>query len=131
MGDLARAEKTGLMLSITQFHQTPELREKAKVLGLAQLQYDGCSDIYVKTWEDWMKFYQSPAYAEKMGRESPLLALFAFISAARADPNPNVIADCEHFMSMPISVMVGYDNVIFGKAIPDIGGKDGVLPEHL
>jgi hypothetical protein len=125
------ARKTGLMLRVMQFHQTPELREKAEVLGLAQLDYDGCSDIYVKTWEDWMKFYQSPEYAKKMGRKSPLETRFAFLSAAIADPNPNLTADCEHFMSMPIAVMVGYDNVIFGKAITDIGGKDGLLPEHL
>jgi hypothetical protein len=63
-------ESIRLMLVITQFHQTPELKEKAKVLGLAQLEYDGCSDIYVKTWEEWMKFYESPEYSEKMGRRS-------------------------------------------------------------
>jgi hypothetical protein len=34
-------------------------------------------------------------------------------------------------MAMPITVMVGYDNVIFGKALPEMGGKDGVLPNHL
>lgn len=69
---------TLLTLYIIQFHQAPELKEKAKALGLAQLEYDGCSDIYVKNWEDWMKFYKSPEYAEKMGRKSPLEPLLPF-----------------------------------------------------
>jgi hypothetical protein len=34
--------------------------------------------------------------------------------------------DCEHFMAMPIRVAVGYDNLIFGEAMPNMGGKDGV-----
>jgi hypothetical protein len=54
-----------------------------------------------------MKFYTSPEYAEKM--------------------NPDVV----HFMAMPITVMVGYDNQIFGKAIPDMGEKDGVLEKDI
>lgn len=39
--------------------------------------------------------------------------------------------DCEHFMTMPIHVMVGQDNLIFGHAIPGEGGKDGVVSENL
>lgn len=34
--------------------------------------------------------------------------------------------DCQHFMAMPIHVAVGYDNLIYGEAIPNMGGRDGV-----
>jgi hypothetical protein len=29
-------------------------------------------------------------------------------------------------MAMPIKVMAGQDNLIFGKAVQDAGGKDGI-----
>jgi hypothetical protein len=51
-----------------QFHQTEELKEKAKELGLPQMMYDGCSDIYVKDWQEWMRFYSSPLYAASLAR---------------------------------------------------------------
>ena len=34
-------------------------------------------------------------------------------------------------MAMPITIMVGYDNLIFGEAIPDIGGNSGVAGKDL
>ncbi|KAK4941428.1 hypothetical protein LTR10_018697 [Elasticomyces elasticus] len=90
-----------------QFHQTPELKEKAKELGLPQLEYDGCSDLYVKSWDDWMKFCKSPEYTAVM--------------------NPDAI----YFMALPVYVMVGYDNLIFGEATPRIGSSAGVTEEDL
>lgn len=36
--------------------------------------------------------------------------------------------DCKYFMKMPISVYVGQENLIFGKAVD---GKDGILPKDL
>lgn len=30
-------------------------------------------------------------------------------------------------MDMPIRMMAGYDNLIFGRAIPEVGGKDGII----
>ncbi|KAK5128228.1 hypothetical protein LTR85_002895 [Meristemomyces frigidus] len=94
-----------------QFHQTPEMKEKAKSLGLSHVDFDGCSEIWVKEWDDWMAFYNvgsmSPEYAKAMQ------------------------PDCAHFMAMPINVMAGYDNLIFGHAIPGEGGKDGITSEVL
>lgn len=40
-----------------QFHQTPEMKEKAKSLGLMHMDFDGCSEIWVKTWDDWQRFF--------------------------------------------------------------------------
>ena len=53
------------------------------------------------------------------------------LPAKIANRNSITTADCAHFMAMPITVMVGYDNVIFGKALADIGGEDGIVPDHL
>ncbi|TKA75001.1 hypothetical protein B0A55_02647 [Friedmanniomyces simplex] len=78
-----------------QFHQTPDMKEKAKQLGLEHVAFDGCSEIW------------SPEYANAMQ------------------------PDCAHFLAFPIHVMVGYDNLIFGHAIPGEGGKDGITPETL
>lgn len=83
------------------------MKEKAKSLGLTHMDFDGCSEIWVKDWESYERFMNSPEYANVM--------------------NP----DCKHFMEMPIHVMAGYENVIFGRAIPDSGGKDGVLESEL
>jgi len=40
-----------------QVHALPELKEKARELpGVELTDCDGCSEIYVKSWEDWEKF---------------------------------------------------------------------------
>jgi hypothetical protein len=32
---------------------------------------------------------------------------------------------------MPIYIMAGYENLIYGDAIKSFGGKDGILPKDL
>ena len=40
-----------------QFSQTPETKEKARTLpGVEVLDFDGCSEIWVQSWEDWERF---------------------------------------------------------------------------
>jgi hypothetical protein len=59
--DLTVATKDFLVCDIkryVQFHQTPELKEKAKSLGLEHMDYDGCSELWVKDFDDAMKFFQ-------------------------------------------------------------------------
>ncbi|KAK5692415.1 hypothetical protein LTR97_010723 [Elasticomyces elasticus] len=103
----ARDFKACKIQRYVQFHQTADHKEKAKQLGLQHIEFDGCSEIWVKDWDDWMAFYNSPEYAAAMA------------------------PDCKHFMTMPIHVMVGQDNLIFGHAIPGEGGEDGVTSENL
>ena len=33
------------------------MKEKAKQLGLEHVAFDGCSEIWVRDWDDWMAFY--------------------------------------------------------------------------
>jgi hypothetical protein len=35
--------------------------------------------------------------------------------------------DGDRFMAMPYKVMAGYENLIFGEAIPGLGGSNGVM----
>ncbi|KAK3048038.1 hypothetical protein LTR09_010553 [Extremus antarcticus] len=90
-----------------QFHQTPEMKERAQSLGLEHFDFDGCSEIWVKSWEDWERFYKSDDYAKALA------------------------PDCRFFMAMPIKVAVGYENLVYGEALPEMGGTNGVTAENV
>lgn len=47
---------------VAQLYQSPEMKEKVKSLGMEVLEYDACSTIWVKTWEDWVEFSSSEEY---------------------------------------------------------------------
>ena len=60
--DLTIATKDFLVCDIkryVQFHQTPEMKEKAKSLGLEHMDFDGCSELWVKDFDDATKFFQA------------------------------------------------------------------------
>lgn len=42
-----------------------------------------------------------------------------------------VAGDAQKFLKGEVSIMAGYENIIFGKAIPELGGTDGILPKDL
>jgi hypothetical protein len=86
-----------------QHHQTPEMKERARSLGEGVLEYDACAQLYAKTWDDWLKFANSPEYA-----------------AALHD-------DCLSFIQLPFTYMIGYENLVFGDTSQIIGGKHGIL----
>ncbi|PLB50104.1 hypothetical protein P170DRAFT_424526 [Aspergillus steynii IBT 23096] len=90
------------ILRYVQHHQTPEMKDRARSLGENVLEYDGCAQMWVRSWDDWMAFYNSDEYA-----------------AALSD-------DCNEFMQLPMTYMVGYENLIVGDAIGGIGGGDGI-----
>jgi hypothetical protein len=85
-----------------QHHQTPEMKERARSLGENVLDYDGCAQLWVRTWDDWMAFYTSNEYA-----------------AALSD-------DCHFFMQLPMTYMVGHENLVVGDASKVLGGRDGL-----
>lgn len=85
-----------------QHHQTPEMKERANSLGENTLDYDGCAQLWVRCWDDWLSFYNSKEYA-----------------AALSD-------DCDRFMALPMTYMVGYESLVVGSAAPEDGGRDGI-----
>ncbi|KIV91067.1 hypothetical protein PV10_05652 [Exophiala mesophila] len=92
-----------------QTHITPELKEKAKATGLEQLDFDGCSELYVKNWDDFEQFYGSPEYANNTLHRK----------------------DTANFMAMPLRIVVGVENVIFGQGLNSLGGGDGLHRDDL
>lgn len=104
-----------------QTHITPELKEKAKDTGLEQLDFDGCSELYVKNWEDFERFYGSPEYANNTLRQ--------YLSALLMNPLLTYTTDRKdtaNFMAMPLRIVVGVENVIFGQGLTSFGGGDGL-----
>jgi len=39
------------------------MKKKVQDLGMELLDFDACSIIWVKSWEDWERFSSSPEYA--------------------------------------------------------------------
>lgn len=85
-----------------QYPQTPEMRERARSLGGNVQDYDGCAQLYVRTWDDWLAFHHSEEYATVLS------------------------ADCRRFMQFPQTYMVGEEIIIVGDASRALGGNDGV-----
>lgn len=83
------------------------MKERAKSLGEGFIGYDGCAQLWVKSWDDWLKFYNSEQYAEALG------------------------PDCKRFMALPMTYMVGYENIIVGDASRAMGGNDGIAKKDL
>ncbi|KAF2840343.1 hypothetical protein M501DRAFT_931893 [Patellaria atrata CBS 101060] len=48
----------------TQHHATPEMREKLRSIGMSVLDWDACSTLWVKSWEDAERFFGSPEYSK-------------------------------------------------------------------
>ncbi|KAF2737735.1 hypothetical protein EJ04DRAFT_430505, partial [Polyplosphaeria fusca] len=46
--------------------QGPETKKKVQSLGMELLDYDACSTIWVKSWEDWERFSSSPEYKKAL-----------------------------------------------------------------
>jgi hypothetical protein len=104
--DLTVATKSFNVYQIQKYVQTyqpPELKDKLKSLGLQVLDFDACSQMWVKSWDDWEKFSSSEEYLKAL------------------------VPDGVNFMDVAsITVMAGHDTIIFGKASPDVGATDGI-----
>ncbi|KAJ5921057.1 Dimeric alpha-beta barrel [Penicillium verhagenii] len=84
-----------------QLHHTPEMQELSRSLNENVLEYDACAEIWVRTWDDWLKFSGSDEYMSALGE------------------------DCQRFMQLPMTYMVGRENLVMGDAFREIGGKHG------
>lgn len=83
------------------------MKARAASLGENVLEYDGCAQLWVRSWSDWQAFYNSAEYA-----------------AALSD-------DCNRFMALPMTYMIGYENLVVGDASGVIGGKDGLATKAM
>lgn len=74
-------------------------------MGLDSIDYDGCSELWMKNTDSWDKFSKDPEFLGKL------------------------MGDADHFMQLPFRCMLGYENIIFGPALP-FGGAGGVTLEQ-
>lgn len=66
------------------------------------LDFDGCSTLWFRNWDDYEKFFTAPNFA-------------------------SLVADGDLFMdTSSITVYAGQDMIAFGKAHPDIDASDGI-----
>ncbi|KAI1614607.1 EthD domain-containing protein [Exophiala viscosa] len=109
--DLAVAsEPFGLYIArYTQYHQTPQLKSAAEtcVEGMELLDFDGCSEILVNSLDNAISFFKSPEYMEDMN------------------------LDEGNWLERPVRMMIGYDNLIFGQALPLPGTNNGLSSSDL
>lgn len=85
-----------------QYPQTPETKERARSLGGNVQDYDGCAQLYMRTWDDWLALQHSEEYSTALA------------------------ADCRRFMQFPQTFMVGEEILIADDASRQIGGNDGL-----
>lgn len=96
--------------NVLQFHQLKKHREMIKPLldmgGMAIAPYDGIAEFHAKNYASFERFLMD------------------------AFNDPANTADHQHFVdsSVPLQVMAGYDNLIFGGAVKTSGGVNGILP---
>ncbi|KAL1851998.1 hypothetical protein Daus18300_012353 [Diaporthe australafricana] len=74
-----------------QHHITPELRAQAKAMGMPMMDFDGVSEVWVDSMEDWISIVKDPEFRE--------------VGAA----------DAGHFITSPATIMLGYDHLIIGE----------------
>lgn len=78
------------------------MKGRARSLGEGVLDYDACAQLWVRTWDDWQAFSSSEEYTSALAE------------------------DCRSFMKLPMTYMVGYENLVVGDASRVISGKDGL-----
>ncbi|KAL5352909.1 hypothetical protein ACLOAV_002857 [Pseudogymnoascus australis] len=118
----------------TQYHMTPECKEKARtyVQGMEFLDFDGCSEILVDSFEDGMAFFKSEEYVQKMNSKPFYIPEILFLRAtASLSFLFEQLDDESNWLARPIFIMAGYDNLIFGNRLPVPGTTDGLLLSDL
>ncbi|KAF2808353.1 uncharacterized protein BDZ99DRAFT_445737 [Mytilinidion resinicola] len=76
-----------------QYHITPELREAVEDAGLPTLDYDGVQELWFDSVDDW----------------KDVMSNLDFVMAIDEDESRFVIQNQR--------VMIGYDNLVFGKEV--------------
>ncbi|KAF7554164.1 hypothetical protein G7Z17_g3097 [Cylindrodendrum hubeiense] len=81
-----------------------QLKERLTRVGMKSLEFDGCSTLWFKTWDDFENFFTGPEHETKLKEDSKLFV------------------DLEG----GLNVFAGHDVIAFGKGIPDIDDQNGV-----
>lgn len=94
------------ILRYTQHHCTPEMRARVPQLGVEVMDYDACTTMWVREWDDMVSFHASEDFQR-------------------------MAADCGHFLDLTpggLRAMAGHDVIVVGEPIPGVDGATGGLP---
>lgn len=91
---------------------SPDLKAQAKKFPTPALDYDGVVEFWVKSLDDWKSVVSDEKFAQAMKSKSLIRAtLIDKCIIMLTTPTP---ADESLFVQHPISVMLGYDNLLIG-----------------
>ncbi|CAK7214808.1 hypothetical protein SCUCBS95973_002259 [Sporothrix curviconia] len=94
------------ILRYTQHHCTPEERARIHELGVEAMDYDACTTMWVRAWDDMVQFHKSEDFKR-------------------------MAADCAHFLDLSpggLRAMTGHDVIVVGAGIPGVDDEAGGLP---
>ncbi|KAI9724839.1 MAG: hypothetical protein M1812_000115 [Candelaria pacifica] len=94
-------------INIFNLRQTPEMKEQVRSLGADVLPFDACAEFCVRSFDDWTKFASSESFRTILAEDS------------------------RKFVSSPLTIMVGQENLIVGESITALKGKDGLSNDDL
>jgi hypothetical protein len=101
-------------------------------MGKEFLDFDGCSEILVNSFEDGMAFFKSEEYVQKMKSKPFCIPKILFPRAtASLSFLFEQLGDESNWLARPVFVMAGYDNLIYGNRLPVPGATDGLLLSDL
>ncbi|CAK7204330.1 hypothetical protein SEUCBS139899_007085 [Sporothrix eucalyptigena] len=92
------------ILRYTQHHCKPEEREQVKKLGVEVLDYDACTTMWVREWDDMIGFHASADFQR-------------------------MVQDCGHFLDLSpggLRAMAGHDVIVVGAGIPGVDETGGL-----
>lgn len=109
-----------------QLYQTPEMKKKIQDLGMDLLDYDACSSIWEKSWEDWVEFASSPEYRAALMPDAD-----QFMDHKTSGIKVMAGLVLHQFQTVLIlhctKLLFRHELIAFGKAIPSCDSTDGIL----
>ncbi|KIH87360.1 hypothetical protein SPBR_05349 [Sporothrix brasiliensis 5110] len=90
------------VLRYVQHHTSPAAKARLAKMGQQVLDFDGCSTLWFRNWDDYEQFFTAPDFSE-------------------------LVADGDLFMdTSSVTVYAGHDMIAFGKGHPGIDTSDGI-----
>lgn len=101
-----------------QFHTIPQYQEKAAILGLPTLDFDGTAEMWIESVEDYAKHMNQKDIIEAVMSESspPVFCHQGQIVELIIRPSE----DGANFMGAGAHVMIGYETLVLGEPVPGL-----------
>lgn len=100
-----------------QFHTIPRYQEKAAVLGLPILDFDGTAEMWVESVEDYAKHMSQKDLVEAIMSTS---FFYSFFITYFPELTTHPTEDGANFMGGGAHVMIGYETLVLGEPVPGL-----------